>query len=93
MQPNQFNKVTKAVEFAKRVLNQAIEKDHNTTWLESKIPEILKILDLDALISIPLSVPLKGPGIVITPNDFAKAIKQVTKSRGKILANLTQKMF
>ncbi|RZD33595.1 MAG: hypothetical protein CXT79_04245 [Thaumarchaeota archaeon] len=49
MQPNQFNKVTKAVEFAKRVLNEAIEKDHNTTWLESKIPEILKILDLDAL--------------------------------------------
>jgi len=83
MQPNQFNKVTKAVEFAKRVLNEAIEKDHNTTWLESKIPEILKILDLDALISIPLSVPLKGPGIAITPNDFAKAMKQVTKSRGK----------
>ena len=83
MQPNQFNKVTKAVEFAKRILNEAIEKDHNTTWLESKIPEILKILDLDALISIPLSVPLKGPGIAITPNDFAKAMKQVTKSRGK----------
>jgi len=81
MQPNQFNKVTKAVEFAKLVLNEAIEKRRDTTWIESKIPEILKILDLDALISIPLSVPLKGPGLVITPNDFAKAMKQVTKSR------------
>ena len=81
MQPNQFNKVTKAVEFAKHVLNEAIEKRRDTTWIESKIPEILKILDLDALISIPLSVPLKGPGLVITPNDFAKAMKQVTKSR------------
>ena len=81
MQPNQFNKVTKAVEFAKRVLNEAIEKRRDTTWIESKIPEILKILDLDALISIPLSVPLKGPGLAITPNDFAKAMKQITKSR------------
>ena len=81
IQPNQFNKVTKAVEFAKHVLNEAIEKRRDTTWIESKIPEILKILDLDALISIPLSVPLKGPGIAITPNDFAKAMKQVTKSR------------
>ena len=81
IQPNQFNKVTKAVEFAKRVLNEAIEKRRDTTWIESKIPEILKILDLDALISIPLSVPLKGPGLAITPNDFAKAMKQVTKSR------------
>ena len=43
----------------------------------------MKILDLDALITIPLSVPLKGPGIVITPNDFVKAMKQVTKSRKK----------
>jgi len=81
IQPSQFNKVTKAVEFAKHVLNEAIEKRRDTTWIESKIPEILKILDLDALISIPLSVPLKGPGLAITPNEFAKAMKQVTKSR------------
>jgi len=81
IQPSQFNKVAKAVELAKHVLDEAIKKDHNTTWIESKIPEILKILDLDALISIPLSVPLKGPGLTITPNEFAKAMKQVTKSR------------
>ena len=81
IQPSQFNKVTKAVELAKHILNEAMEKEHDTTWIESKIPEILKILDLDALISIPLSVPLKGPGLAITPNDFAKAMKQVTKSR------------
>ena len=35
----------------------------------------------DPLISIPLSVPLKGPGIVITPKEFVKAIKKITKSR------------
>jgi hypothetical protein len=81
IQPSQFNKVAKAVELAKHVLDEAIKKDHNTTWIESKIPEILKILDLDALISIPLSVPLKGPGLAITPKDFAKAMKQVIKSR------------
>jgi len=81
IQPSQFNKVTKAVEFAKHVLNEAIENGRDTTWIESKIPEILKILDLDALISIPLSVPLKGPGLTITPNEFARAMKQVTKSR------------
>ena len=91
MQPSQFNKVAKAVEFAKHVLDEAIKKDHDTTWIESKIPEILKILDLDALISIPLSVPLKGPGIAITPNDFVKAMKQVTKSRGKDFSKFDSK--
>jgi len=81
IQPSQFNKIAKAVELAKYILDESMEKDHGTSWIESKIPEILKILDLDALISIPLSVPLKGPGLAITPNDLAKAMKQVTKSR------------
>ena len=79
------------MEFAKHVLNEAIKKDHNTNWIESKIPEILKILDLDALISIPLSLPLKGPGIAITPNDFVKALKQVTKSREKDFSKFDSK--
>jgi len=48
IQPSQFNKVAKAVKLAKHILDEAIKKDHNTTWIESKIPEILKILDLDA---------------------------------------------
>jgi hypothetical protein len=81
MQPSHFNKVVKAAEFAKHVLDESIEKKYDTLWIEGKIPQILKILDLDALISIPLSVPLKGPGIAITPNDFTKAMKHVIKSR------------
>ena len=47
IQPNQFNKVTKAVEHAKHILDESIKKDHGTAWIESKIPEILKILDCE----------------------------------------------
>ena len=90
MQPSHFNKVVKAVEFAKHILDEVIKKKHDTLWIEARIPEILKILDLDALITIPLSVPLKGPGIAITPNDFVKAMKQVTKSRGKDFGKVDQ---
>ena len=81
IQPTHFNKIVKAVEYAKHILNEAMENDYDTEWIEKKIPYILKILGVDPLISIPLSVPLKGPGIVITPKDFVKAIKKITKSR------------
>ena len=43
IQPNQFNKVSKAVELAKHILNEAMEQEHDTAWIESRIPEILKI--------------------------------------------------
>jgi len=81
IQPTHFNKIVKAVEYAKHILNEAMENDYDTEWIGKKIPYILKILGADPLISIPLSVPLKGPGIVITPKEFVKAIKKITKSR------------
>lgn len=81
IQPSQFDRVAKAVNFAKKVLKEALEKNYDTEWLEKKIPEILSILDIDSLITIPLAVPMKGPGLVVTPEDLVKAMKKITKNR------------
>ena len=81
IQPSSFEKVVKAVKFAKEVLNDAIEKNYDTEWLEKKIPDILRILDIDSLITIPLAVPMKGPGLMTTPKDFLKAMKKLSKNR------------
>ena len=32
------------------------------------------------MMTIPLSVPLKGPGMVVTPQDFEKAVQKITKN-------------
>ena len=81
MQPSNFVKVVKAVKYAKEILNKCLEKNYDTEWLEKKIPEILKILDIDSLITIPLAVPMKGPGLMTTPDDFVKAMKKIVKNR------------
>src|SRR3989304_5914905 len=73
IQPSQFEKVVEAVRFAKEAVTDALKKNHSTEWLEKKIPEILKILDIDSLITIPLVVPLKGSGIMATAQDLVKA--------------------
>ena len=38
------------------------------------------MLDIDPLITIPLSVPLKGPGMLVNPGDFQKAVQKITKN-------------
>ena len=53
-QPTHLNKIVKAVEYAKHILNETMENDYDTEWIEKKIPYILKILGADPLISIPL---------------------------------------
>ncbi|RJQ29436.1 VWA domain-containing protein, partial [Candidatus Parcubacteria bacterium] len=59
----------------------ALEKNYDTEWLEKKIPEILSILEIDALVTIPLATPWKGPGLLVTPEDLLKAMQKIAKNR------------
>jgi len=81
IQPSSFEKVVSAVSYAKEVVSDALEKNYSTEWIEKKIPQILRILDIDSLITIPLVVPLKGLGIMGTAQDFVKALKKTGKHR------------
>ena len=81
IQPSSFERVVNAAKLAKEILNEALEKNYDTEWLETKIPKILEILDIDSLITIPLSVPMKGPGLMATEQDFVKALKKISKNR------------
>jgi len=91
IQPSHFEKVTRAVDYAKEILNKAVEKNYDTEWLETKIPQILKILDLDALITIPLSVPKRGPGLMVTEQDLIKALTKAAKHHENDLGKVDSK--
>lgn len=81
IQPSYSDKIGKAATRAKEIVSETLEKNHDTEWLEKKVPEILSILDIDALVTIPLSVPWKGPGLVVTPEDLLKALQKISKNR------------
>lgn len=89
--PSQFDKIVKATEFAKEIVKESLEKNHDTEWLEKKIPEIIKILELDALITIPLSVPKIGSGIAISEEDFVKTLGKIAKFRESDFGDLDPK--
>ena len=75
----------------KEILNEALDNDYNTEWIEKHIPKILTILDIDGFITIPLSVPLKGPGMMIMPQDFEKAVQKITKNLESELGKIDPK--
>jgi hypothetical protein len=81
LQPSYHDKIQKAAARAKQILTEALEKNHDTEWLEKKIPEILSILEIDALVTIPLITPWKGPGLLVTPEDLLKAMQKIAKNR------------
>ena len=91
MQSSHYDRIVKAAEFAKEILQEALENNHSTTWVEKHIPKILTILDIDPLITIPLSVPLKGPGMMVMPQDFEKAVQKVIKNLESELGKIDTK--
>ena len=98
LQPSYFDKIQNASFHAKQIVFDALQKNHDTEWIEKKIPEILRILDIDALVTIPLSMPWRGPGLMITPQDLVKAVQKIAKNRetdlGKIdVQNVLENKF
>jgi hypothetical protein len=81
LQPSFADRVVLASEKAREIVAEAVEKRYDTDWLEKKVPDILSILNIDSLTTIPLAVPWRGPGLMITPQDFAKAMQRIIQNK------------
>ncbi len=76
-----FEKIQKAVGVAKDAVKQAVDNNYNTEWLEKKVSEIIKILEIDPLITIPISIPKISSGIAVSEEDFVKTLNKIAKFR------------
>jgi len=80
---NDLRRVQNAVNFAKNVLNDIIANSQGTSSMEKRIPEILKILELNALGSFPVITPLSkvGFGRSVHKKNLISEIEKFVKLR------------
>ncbi|MDE1815341.1 MAG: VWA domain-containing protein [Thaumarchaeota archaeon] len=81
IQPSAFEKIQKASEIAHEAVKEAVEKEYGADWLEKKVSEIIKILEIDPLLTIPISMPKIMSGIAMSEKDFTKTLSKVAKYR------------
>jgi hypothetical protein len=81
IQSSHFEKVKKATEFAKKIVKKTIEENHNTDWLEKNVSEIVKILDIDSLLTIPVSLPFMKAGMAMSEEELLKFLKIISKNK------------
>ena len=81
MQSSNFEKIKKATVFAKKIVNQAIEEKQNTDWVEKNVSEIIKILDIDSLLTIPISLPFMKAGMALSKEELLKVLKIISKNK------------
>ena len=81
IQSSHFERIKKATELAKKIVKKAIEEKQNTEWLEKNVSEIVKILDIDSLLTIPVSLPFMKAGMALTEEELRRILKVISKNR------------
>ncbi|MDO7696809.1 MAG: VWA domain-containing protein, partial [Nitrosopumilus sp.] len=66
IQESHFEKIKKASVFARKIVNESIKNNQKTTWIEKNVAEIIKILEIDSLLTIPISVAFMKAGMALS---------------------------
>jgi hypothetical protein len=81
IQSSNFEKIKQATTFAKKKVNKAIDEKYDTEWLEKNVGEIIKILDIDSLLTIPVSLPFMKAGMALSEEELLKVLKIISKNK------------
>ncbi|NMI82239.1 MAG: VWA domain-containing protein [Candidatus Nitrosopumilus sp. MTA1] len=81
IQSSHFEKIKKATEFAKKIVKKAIEEKYDANLLEKNVSEIVKILDIDSLLTIPVSIPFMKTGMALSEEELLKILKIIFKNK------------
>ena len=81
IQSSHFEKIKKANTFARKIIDKAIKENYETDWLEKNVTEIIKILDIDSLLTIPISLPFMKAGMPLSEEELLKILKIVSKNK------------
>jgi len=81
IQSSHFEKIKKATIFAKKIVSEAIENNQKTNWVEKYVTEIIKILEIDSLLTIPISVAFMKAGMALSEEELRKVLKVISKNK------------
>ena len=81
IQSSHFEKIKKASMFAKRIVDKAVKEKQETEWLEKKVSEIINILEIDSLLTIPVSLPFMKAGMALSEEELLKVLKIISKNK------------
>ena len=81
IQESHFEKIKKATIFAKKIVRESIENNQKTSWIEKNVAEIIKILEIDSLLTIPISVAFMKAGMALSEEELKKVLKIIAKNK------------
>ena len=75
---NHADRVSRAAVFARDVVSRAVAEGRDTAWVESHTSRIIMMLDIDSLMTIPVSLPYMRAGMALDEKEMLKVLKIVS---------------
>ena len=73
MQPSHLERAREAASRARAIVDEALERDLGTEYVKSRVPEIIGILRIDPLLTVPY-VPLAAKDVAIDERDVRREL-------------------
>jgi len=80
IQHSHFERIKKASALARKIVKETIKEGQGTEWLEKNVSRIVRILDIDSLLTIPVSFPLMKAGMALTEEELRRVLKVISKN-------------
>ncbi|HEY7695970.1 MAG TPA: vWA domain-containing protein [Nitrososphaeraceae archaeon] len=87
---SESDRVQSAVNIAKELIDESIQNNHKTDWIERQIPKIIKTLQIDSLFTIPIVTFRSKIGLSITEKVLLKEIEKVIRIRNRVTEKSTE---
>jgi uncharacterized protein YegL len=87
---SESDRVQSAVNIAKELIDESIQNNHKTDWIERQIPKIIKTLQIDSLFTIPIVTFRSKIGLSMTEKVLLKEIEKVIRIRNRVTEKSTE---
>lgn len=87
----ELDRVRRASDYANGLVKEAVDSGYGTEWVGQYIPKLVKMLELDPLVSIPILSPRTRVGASLNQSDLLKQVEKVVRMRQKNEDDLLEK--
>lgn len=80
IQASHLKHITEAALLARRIIDQAVSESRDTNWVEGHVSRIILMLEIDSLMTIPVSLPFMRAGMALDEKEMLKVLRIISQN-------------
>lgn len=84
IQESHLRRITEASLLARKIVDRAVSENRGTDWVEGHVSRIILMLEIDSLMTIPVSLPFMRAGMALDEKEMLKVLRIISQEGGVV---------